>query len=260
MINFYDQVVVITGGASGIGAATAKLFCEYGASVALIDKDLAKGLVLVSNLNDQYPSKAAFYAGDITNELVVEQCMQNVVESFGKINILINNAAIMIMEGIDASVSLWRLMLENNVLGMVNCTKYALKYLKMQQHSNIVNIGSISSQIAQPEFMTYSATKGAVSSITRCMAMDFAKYGIRVNGVNPGSVWTEYLENFLKKLPEAPKTLDEVNKSLIYGANNLLGRIALPEEIAKPVLFMASAAASYITGEELFVDAGYLIV
>jgi NAD(P)-dependent dehydrogenase (short-subunit alcohol dehydrogenase family) len=260
MINFYDKVVVITGGASGIGAATAQLFCEHGAKVALIDRDLAKGLVLVTNLNQQYPSKAAFYAGDITDEAVVEQCMQNIIESFGQINILINNAAIMVMEGINADHSLWRLMLENNVIGMVNSTKHALTYLKRQANSCIVNVGSISSRVAQPEFMTYSATKGAISSITRCMALDFSKYGIRVNGVNPGSVWTEYLQNFLKDQPDAPQTLEELNNSLSYGANNLLGRIAFPEEIAKPILFLASNAASYITGEELSVDAGYLIV
>jgi len=260
MINFYDQVVVITGGASGIGAATAQLFCEHGAKVALIDRDLAKGLVLVTNLNQQYPSQAAFYAGDITNEGVVAQCMDNIIESFGQINILINNAAIMLMDGIEAESSLWHLMLENNVIGMINCTKHAIKYLKQQQNSSIVNIGSISSKIAQPEFMTYSATKGAVSSITRCMALDFAKYGIRVNSVNPGSVWTEYLQNFLQRQPNQPQTLDEVNNSVFYGGKNLLGRIAFPEEIANPILFLASSAASYITGQELFVDGGYLAV
>src|SRR6266550_2028939 len=213
------RVAVITGGGAGIGRATCELFAEEGAAVVIAEHEAAR--------------------------------------AFGKINVLINNAAVFVLRGIEATPQEWREILDVNVMGPALAAKHIVPHLRKAGGGAIVNLGSISSFIAQPQFVTYNASKAAVANMTRCMAMDLAPDNIRVNAVCPGTVWTQIVERLSREKGMDRKAADA---DPAWGGASMLKRIADPSEIASAILFLASDDASYVTGAHLMVDGGYTAV
>lgn len=249
MTQLNDKVAVVTGGGSGIGAATCRRLAEAGAAVVVAEINAESGQAVA----DQIES-ARFIGTDVTSEASVQAMVATVVEDFGKIEILVNNAAVFVLRGIDASDEEWHRSLEVNVLGAARVTRAVVPVMQEAGGGAIVNLGSISSFLAQPEFVTYNATKAAIASMTRCLALDLAPSGIRVNAVCPGTVWTPVVESMAREQGldrEAAETHPD------FGGAHMLNRVADPREIANAVCFLASEEASFITAECLMVDGGY---
>lgn len=233
-----DKTAIVTGAASGIGAATVEVFREEGARVMGVDI--------------QAPAGGDLYRADISREAECERVASECVARFGRIDILINCAAVFVLKGVDATAEEWRRSLDVNVIGTALCTKHVTGEMKKRGGGAIVNVSSISGFIAQPGFMTYSATKAAIIQMTRSLAMDLAPFGIRANCVCPGTILTRVSYEFMERnnIP-----FDEFVRT--RGSRCLMNRLGEPREVAYPILFLASDEASFITGTTLLVDGGY---
>jgi len=250
MMRLKDKIALITGASSGIGHVTADLFAEEGATVVVADINAQAGEAVVTSLRERNAT-AHFVFTDISKESDAERLAAVAVKLFGRIDILINSAAIFVLKGLDATPEDWRRSVDVNIIGTALVTKHVAEQMKPGGGA-IVNMASISSFVAQPEFITYSATKGAILQMTRNMALDLAPYHIRVNAVCPGTILTPTLEKYMA---QQGMTLELLNAA--EGAKTFLKRIGQPREVAHAVLFLASDEASYITGASLLVDGGY---
>ena len=237
-----DKVAIITGGAVGIGRATADLFAEEGAKVVVADLLMPEGEDL----------EALFVETDISNEDDCRKVCDEAVRAFGRLDILVNNAAIFVLKGLEATVDDWHRSLNVNIVGTALMTRYASEHMKQSGGGAIVNLGSISSFVAQPSFISYSATKAAIVQMTRNMALDLAPFNIRVNCVCPGTILTRATENHM-----ALVGMSKEDFIAAEAPKHLLNRVADPREVAYPILFLASDEASFITGAHLMVDGGY---
>src|SRR5258708_17394974 len=230
------KVAIVTGGAAGIGRATSVLFAREGAKVAVADLDEAAGAETVAEIKAQ-GGQTLFVATDISREADVRRLCDVVVADFQRLDILVNNAATFVLKGIDATVEDWRQSLNVNVIGTAQMSRYAVAKMKMKQPGGgaIVNVSSISAFVAQPSFVTYSATKAAILQMTRNMAMDLAPFNIRVNCVCPGTILTRASVDHMTRLQIK-------QEDFIAGeaAKHLLGRIGHAREVAYPILFLAS--------------------
>ena len=248
-----DKVAIVTGGGAGIGRATCELFSEEGAIVIVAERDETTGNDVAQSLVDR-GGRALFVRTDVASESSIQLMAAAVEKAYGRVDVLVNNAAIFVLKGIDATVEEWRQILDVNVIGPALCAKYCVPLMRRAGGGSIVNLGSMSSVIAQPQMVTYNATKAAIANMTRCMAMDLADDKIRVNAVGPGAVWTQIVE---KITSEAGMDRAAAEACPEWGGAHMLKRIADPREIAYPILFLASEEASFITGSLLMVDGGY---
>jgi len=245
------RAAIITGGAAGIGRATAELFAEEGARVVVADLDEKSGDETVSVIEGK-GGEAIFVATDVSREDDAQRLCEQALRVFGRVDILVNNAATFVLKGLEASIEDWRRSLDVNVVGTALVSRFAVEAMKRSGGGAIVNLGSISSFIAQPQFVTYSATKAALVQMTRNMALDLAPFGIRVNCVCPGTILTRASQDHMERVG---MTLEEFVAE--EGPKHLLGRVGKPREVAYAILFLASDEASFITGTHLMVDGGY---
>ena len=245
------KVAIVTGGAAGIGRATCELLAEEGARVIVADVD-AEGGEAVARALAVGGGHAAFVQTDIAQETDARRLTDETVARFGGVDVLVNNAAVFVLKGLDATVDDWSESLGVNVVGTALVTRYAAAAMKRRGAGAIVNLGSISSFVAQPDFVAYSATKAALLQMTRNMALDLAPFGIRVNAVCPGTIVTQATERHRVQLG---LSMDEFLAQ--EGPKHLLNRVGQPREVAEAILFLASDAASFITGTHLMVDGGY---
>ncbi|OGA31783.1 MAG: short-chain dehydrogenase [Betaproteobacteria bacterium RIFCSPLOWO2_12_FULL_62_13b] len=245
------KVAIVTGGAAGIGEATAVLFAEEGAKVVIADVDEAAGMETVARIRAQ-GGEAIFVSTDISREGDARKACDEAVRAFGRLHILVNNAANFMLKGLEASIDDWHRSLGVNVIGTALISRYAAEAIKNAGGGAIVNLGSISSFIAQPSFVAYSATKAALVQMTRNMAMDLAPFNIRVNCVCPGTILTQAVHRHVERVGV---TLEEFLTE--ERPKYLLSRIGEPREVAYAILFLASNEASFITGAHLMVDGGY---
>jgi dihydroanticapsin dehydrogenase len=250
------KVAVVTGGAEGIGKATCERFAREGAAVVLADVNETNGQATAREIAAAR-GRVLFVRADVSDEESVRRMVASGVKEFGKIDILVNNAAIFVLKGIDATVEDWRKILDVNVVGASLVAKHVVPEMRKAGAGAIVNLGSISSFIAQPQFVTYNATKAAIATMTRCMALDLAPDRIRVIAVCPGTVWTQIVDRLTR---EAGMNRKAADADPGWGGACMLKRIADPSEIAAAILFLASDDASYITGAHLMVDGGYTAV
>ncbi|MEX0726772.1 MAG: SDR family oxidoreductase [Planctomycetaceae bacterium] len=253
MSRFTDRVVIVTGGASGIGRATVEQFAKEGAKVVVADLESSAGKDVEQSIAAQR-GICRFIPTDITDEDQVRQMVDKTVGEFGTIDVLVNNAVAFITQGIDASVADWKRSFDVNVIGSATVTKHVVPVMQSKKRGAIVNMGSISSFLAQPEFMTYNTTKAAMASMTRCLALDLAPFNIRVNAVCPGTIWTPIVEKMTR---EKHLTREQADTHPDFGGKHMIKRLGEPVEIAKAILFLASDDASFITAECLMVDGGY---
>jgi NAD(P)-dependent dehydrogenase (short-subunit alcohol dehydrogenase family) len=245
------KVAVITGAATGLGEATALLFAEEGARLVVVDVDDTGGAGAVTEIRKK-GAEALFVHADIAQEPDARTIADAAVRAFGRIDILVNNAAIFVLKGFDATVAEWQRSLGINVVGTALVTKFVAEAMKKNGGGAIVNLSSISAWIAQSNMFAYSSTKAAILQMTRNMAMDLAPYGIRVNAVCPGTIMTAAVRRYMQ---ERRLTLEQLNAE--EGAKTLLKRVGEQREVASAILFLASDEASYITGTHLMVDGGY---
>ncbi|MEC1687766.1 dihydroanticapsin 7-dehydrogenase [Bacillus mojavensis] len=250
-MNLIDKTVLITGGASGIGYAAVQAFLNQQANVVVADIDTAQGEAMVQQENHD---RLHFVQTDITDEAACQHAVQSAIDTFGGLDILINNAGIEIVAPIhEMELSDWNKVLQVNLTGMFLMSKHALKHMLAAGKGNIINTCSVGGVVAWPDIPAYNASKGGVLQLTRSMAVDYAKHQIRVNCVCPGIIDTplnekSFIENNEGTLEEIKKEKAKVNPMLKLGK---------PEEIANVMLFLASDLSSYMTGSAITADGGY---
>lgn len=249
-----DKNVIVTGAGAGIGRATAERFALEGASVMIAELDEETGAEAAENIG-QKGGRAAFFKTDVSDAESVERMVSAAVAELGSLDILVNNAAAFVFGKIEeVTADDWAKVLGVNVLGYANAVRIALPHLRAAGGGAIVNVASMSSFIAQPGFVPYNTSKGAVAQLTRCLAMDLAPDNIRVNMVCPGPIYTQASErhmDFLGISREAGRHE--------FGKDTLMKRMGEPSEVASGILFLASDEASYITGAQLVIDGGATI-
>lgn len=253
MARFTGKVAVVTGAASGIGKATAQLFAAEGASVVIADIDSTAAAEVRANINGN-GGKAIHVDCDISKDAQVRSLMSSAMQSFGRIDILVNCAARFLMKGgKDAREEDWRESFGVNVAGTALCSRYAAERMKEAGGGAIVIVSSISGMIADPDYATYSTSKAALLMLARSLAIDFGSWNVRVNAISPGAVDTPSLKRQLIQ----EKLTQEQFEAIISG-RQCLSMLIQPEDIAHPILFLASDDARAVTGANLVVDAGFL--
>ncbi len=249
-----DNVVIVTGAGNGIGRATAYKFASKGYHVVIADINQIDGEETLRIIN-KFNKGSFFVHTDMSNESDVINLVKYSVKEFNKINTIINNAAAFVFSSIEkTNASIWEKVLNTNLIGYSNLVKYSLPYLKKQKESNIINVASVSSFIAQDRFIPYSASKGAVRQLSKCLAHDLGKYNIRVNCISPGPIYTNEIEKQMKEKNDDKKI--QIKK---MSDKTVLKRIGKPEDVAEAIYFLSSKKASFITGANLVIDGGSTI-
>lgn len=251
-MRFKDRTVIITGGGTGIGRETALLFAEEGANVVIIGRRVEK-LREVEKASRKLGPEIDYLVNDISDEDRCKAIVEYTVEKYGHIDILINNAGILLPGATHEISSLeWDKTFNVNVRGMWLMSKYVLPHMMEQRSGAIVNTSSVIGLKGFSGVAAYATSKGAVAQLTKCMAVEYARYHIRVNAVCPGFVDTPLVnEGYLERAEDRDDAI-EFMKSL-----HPLGRIATAKEVAQAILFLCEDNSEFITGHLLPVDGGW---
>lgn len=243
-----DKVAIITGGDSGIGKAVAVSYAKEGANVAIIYLDEHEDAEETKKIIESKGSKCLLVSGDISDENFCKSAIDKVIKEFNKIDILVNNAGQQYPQNSieDITKEQLELTFKVNIFGMFFMTKAAMPYLK--DGGVIINTSSITAYKGNETLIDYSATKGAVVSFTRSLALNLAKRNIRVNSVAPGPIWTPLIPSSFSE--------DKVSK---FGSDTAMGRPGQPVELANAYLLLACDASSYMTGETIHVNGGEIV-
>lgn len=241
-----NRVALITGGNRGIGLATASLFAAEGAKVILFARDQAKG----ESEAEQIPN-AHFIQGDVSNAIDCERIVEETIRLHGALDVLVNCAGIIYRNRTveQTTEEEWDATFDVNVKGTFLMSKYAMPALR-ERKGSIVNVSSYVGLVGFAKTSAYAASKAAIINLTRSMALDHAKEGVRVNAVCPGSVDTEMIHDAWRKFGD----VEEAQR--VWAEKHPIGRIARAAEVAQAILFLASEEASFITGAALPVDGG----
>jgi NAD(P)-dependent dehydrogenase (short-subunit alcohol dehydrogenase family) len=249
------KVAIVTGGGGGIGAATGRLFWEEGAVVALVDSDGEAAARAASGI-DPGGERVLAIGADLAREVEAERAVREAVERFGRLDVLVNNAAVRVYGPVtEATVESWEQIIGVNLLGTAYCSKFAIPEIARAGGGAIVNISSGNALVGRPDMPQYDATKAAVLALTRAMACAHADEGIRVNAICPGPVLTGF--HVRRRAAATGESLEQAEAALgAGGARNLMRRQAEPREVAYAILFLACDESSFVTGTTLMVDGG----
>ncbi|TFF97556.1 MAG: SDR family oxidoreductase [Promethearchaeota archaeon] len=251
-----DKVCVLTGAASGIGRATAKLFADEGAFLVISDID-ENGLKETYNLLAKVKERVSFMKIDVREPKEVKKMIQFTIEKYGKIDVLIVNAGVVRVGPIDEfSDEDYDLLINVNLKGTYYTCKYAIPYFKKQEFGSIITLASVAAHIGQANHANYCSTKAGVLGFTKALALDMAPYNVRVNSVSPGATDTPMLQSDVAKQAK-DRCVDYDTVKREFEEEGVLGRWAKPEEIATGILFLATDDASYMTGADLRMDGGW---
>lgn len=252
-----NKVALVTGGGAGIGAATAQLFCGQGAAVMLVDADAEALQRTERAILERIPdAKLLTLAADVADDPLAAEAVRRCVQAHGSLDILINNAAMRNYSAVaDATSAEWQAMLNVNLLGVANYCRAALPILRQSGHGSIVNVSSCYAVTGRKGMGLYDTTKAGQLALTRTLAHEEAASGVRVNAVCPGSTLTDF---HVAKARARGKSVEQLKTE--RQSTSLLGRWATPEEIAWPILWLASDEASFMTGTALMVDGGLSIM
>ena len=249
-----NKTAIVTGAGNGIGRAIAERFAREGASVVVAELEEGPGNEVAEAIRAN-GGTASFHRTDTSDADSVKATIEATVAEFGTVNVLVNNAAAFVFGDVESVTNDdWQRVFGVNVIGYANMVRECLPELRKNGGGTVVNIASVSSFIAQPEFIPYNASKGAVAQLTRCLAMDLAKDNIRVNAVCPGAIRTRATDRHIASLGLDPEESYED-----FGKDSLLGRMGRPEEIANGVVFLASEESSFMTGSHIVIDGGATI-
>jgi NAD(P)-dependent dehydrogenase (short-subunit alcohol dehydrogenase family) len=247
-----NKVAIVTGGALGIGKSACLYLAKEGAKVAVTDILDKEGQKTVDEIKNS-GGLAKFWHLDVSKEDEVRKVFADIYKTFGKINVLVNNAGI---SGVskptdEISEDEWDRVMAVNVKGVFFCTKHSISYMRKAGGGSIINLSSIYGIVSAPDVPPYHASKGAVRIMTKTDAFLYAKDNIRVNSVHPGFIWTPMVENYLKSQGEVEagrKMLDSLQP---------IGHIGEPVDIAYGIVYLASDESKFVTGSELVIDGGY---
>jgi NAD(P)-dependent dehydrogenase (short-subunit alcohol dehydrogenase family) len=249
-LGLQNKVALVTGGASGIGAAVTRLLTSEGARVVIADRDEAGGSSLARDLNAQQQT-CHFVHSDLTMEADCQRCVQETLDRFGGLDLLINNAGGNDTVGLEQSPAEFSQSLQRNLLHVFAITHYAVEALKKSRGS-IVNVSSKVSVTGQGHTSGYAAAKGGVNALTREWAAALAVHGIRVNAIAPAECDTPKYRRWFEAQADPAKARASVERLVPLGR-----RMTTPEEIAAAIVFLASPRSSHTTGQIVFVDGGY---
>ncbi|WP_135553869.1 SDR family NAD(P)-dependent oxidoreductase [Paenibacillus cymbidii] len=248
MNRFENKVVVVTGASRGIGKATAERFAAEGAQLAIVSNDPVE-LAATANELTRQGYRAMACEADVSEYAQTAQVVERVVARYGKIDILINNAGIAWEEPfLDITRENWRKMLDVNLNGMFNMAQHAAKQMAKQEEGIIVNMASTNGLVGEANYAHYNASKGGVVLLTKTMAIELARFHIRVNAVCPG-----YIQTPMSEAIDDPEFVAAYIRAKIP-----LGRVGKPKDVAGVFAFLASDDAAFITGETIVVDGGQL--
>lgn len=249
--SLYEGVVLITGGSQGIGLGTARVFCQAGANVVICARDAERGRRVAEEVAALGPGDCIFHRCDVAHTDQIAELVEWVVQRFGRLDCLVNNVAMPHhFRSIDEiSVDEFKKVTNVNLVSVFATSKMALPHLR-KSRGTIVNVGSITGLIGARRAPAYVTTKGALESLTRALAIDEAEHGVRVNIVLPGHIMVERRAEMEHRLPRGNEFHDAIERE------QWMGRSGTPEEVGRVILFLASPAASYVTGVDLNVTGG----
>jgi NAD(P)-dependent dehydrogenase (short-subunit alcohol dehydrogenase family) len=248
------KIAIITGGGSGIGEATAKLLAREGATAVIVDIDDEGGQRIAGEIN-RTGGKAVFYHLDVSKEKDVQKVFTEICETYNKLDILVNCAGIV---GSDAppheiTNEQWDTVMNTNLKGPFFCTKYAIPYLKKSGGGSVVNVSSIMGMLAGPT-MVYNTSKSGLRHMTKNDAFIYAKDKIRFNSVHPGYIITPLFKKLAAEKDGFEESVSRESQMIP------IGRMGMPNDIANGILYLASDESSYVTGSELIIDGGCMII
>lgn len=251
-MDMQDKTAIITGSGRGIGAATAELFAQNGAKVVVADIEKEWGEEVAGRIRDN-GGEARFCEVDVTDEESVSDMVQFAVDTYDRLDTLVNNAAtIVVKKAADITAEEWARVIGVNLTGVFYGCKHAIRQFQSQGGGgSIVNLGSISAVVGLPEQAVYCASKGGVFQLTRQIAIDYAEENIRCSTVGPGSVDGDFLRIYIDSQGDP----EQAEKDIL--ANHPINRLADPAEIAEAIMFLASDRSSFVTGANLQADGGY---
>ena len=244
-----EKVCIVTGGSSGIGRAAALLFAEQGAKVVAVGRN-EKELNLLRDEAQRFNGTLKIQFADVTEATQIENVINNTVESFGQIDVLVNAAGIILNGSVEnTTLDDWDKMMNINVRVVFNLMQKCLPHLEKTK-GNIVNVSSVAGTRSFPNLLAYGVSKAAVDQLTRCSALDLAPKGIRVNAVNPGVVVTSLHKRGGMADADYEKFLENSKKT------HPIGRVGEPREVAELICYLASEKAAWITGATYEIDGG----
>ena len=255
-----DKVALVTGGSSGIGRATALLFTREGAKVVVADVDVEGGEQTIAEI-EKAGGHAFFINTDVSQSDQVEHMVAATIDRYGRIDCAFNNAADLAATPEDRVPTheypehRWDQVIDVNLKGVWLCMKYEIRQMLEQGGGTIVNTSSVLGQVGfrHMPLTAYVASKHGIIGLTRVTALEYARQGIRVNAVCPGTIYSEKVEAFLQSSPEFAAMMDD-----IVDATEPIGRVGAPKEVAESVVWLCSDAASFVTGHAMAVDGGWL--
>ena len=251
------KVVLITGGGSGIGAATGELVCAEGGNAMLVDANAESLANTTKTIVDQIPdAHVATFVADVAQTSGAIRAVECALEEFGRIDVLVNNASMRNYSALaEATSDEWQAVVSVNSVGVANYCRAALPALRKSRRASIVNVSSCYAQVGRKGMGLYDATKAGILAMTRTLAFEEATHGVRVNAICPGSTLTNF---HVARAKAAGKSIEVLKTE--RQTTSLLARWATPHEIAWPIIWLASDEASFVTGLTLMVDGGLSII